>query len=147
MPRFEASVVIDRSPREVFDYLTDPSHVPEWMEEIQSAEWTSKGQPDVGSTMTARMRSRNQGRELQLEVTQWDPPTGYDDRMLTPMFPLKDMRHEYRFAPDGNRTRVTVNGEFTMVGGLTFAGGLMRRVATKFNQRHLDAAKRLMEAS
>lgn len=146
MPRFEASVVIDRSPQEVFDYVTDPTHVPEWMEEIQSAEWTSKGQPDVGSTMTARMKSRNRGRELQLEVTQWDSPTGYEDRMLTPMFPLKDMRHEYRFEPNGDRTRLTVNGEFEMVGGLTFAGGLMRRMATKFNQRHLEAAKRALEA-
>jgi carbon monoxide dehydrogenase subunit G len=66
--------------------------------------------------------------------------------MLTPMFALKDMRHEYRFEPNGDRTRLTVNGEFEMVGGLTFAGGLMRRVATKFNQRHLEAAKRALEA-
>lgn len=35
MPRFEASVVIDRSPQEVFDYITDPTHIPEWIEEIQ----------------------------------------------------------------------------------------------------------------
>ena len=146
MPNFAASVVIDRPQREVFDYLTDPSHIPEWMEEMQSAEWSSEGQPDVGSTMTARMGSRNPGRELQLEVTKWDPPTGYGDRMLTPVFPVKGMRHEYRFAPDGNRTRVTLNGEFTMVGGLRFAGGLMQRVAAKFNQRHLDAAKRVLEA-
>lgn len=146
MAKFAASVVIDRPQRDVFDYLTDPSHLPEWMEEMQSAEWSSKGQPDVGSTMTTRMGSRNPGRELQLEITKWDPPTGYNDRMLTPMFPFKAMRHEYRFVPDGNRTRVTLNGEFTMVGGLTFAGGLMRRVATKFNQRHLDAAKRILEA-
>lgn len=42
MPRFEASVVIDRSPQEVFDYITDPTHVPEWIEEIQPGaldEW------------------------------------------------------------------------------------------------------------
>ena len=31
MPNFAASVVIDRPQREVFDYLTDPSHLPEWM--------------------------------------------------------------------------------------------------------------------
>ena len=116
------------------------------MEEIKSAEWSSKGQPDVGSTMTARMRSRGEGRELQLEVTQWHPPTSYDDRMLTPVFPLKEMRHEYRFTPDGDHTRVTVNGEFTMVAGLRLAGGLMQRMATKFNQRHLDTAKRVLEA-
>jgi hypothetical protein len=96
--------------------------------------------------MTARMGSRGEGRELKLEVTKWDPPMSYDDRMLTPMFPLKAMRHEYLFVPDGNSTHVNLNGEFTMVGGLGFAGGLMQRVATKFNQRHLEAAKRVLEA-
>jgi hypothetical protein len=131
MPGFTASVVISRPQQEVFDYLTD---------------WTSTGRPDVGSTMTARMKSRSMGGELQLEVTHWDPPHGYDDRMLNTVFPVKDMRHEYRFAPDGSATRVTLNGEFKMMGALAFAGGLMRKVATKFNQQHLDAAKRLLEA-
>jgi uncharacterized protein YndB with AHSA1/START domain len=146
MPSFAASVVIDRPQRYVFDYLTDPSHLSEWTEEVQSAEWSSKGQPDVGSTMTARMGSRTPGGELQLEVTKWDPPTGYDERMLTPVFPLKAMRREYLFVPDGSRTRVTVNGEFTMVGGLRFASGWMQRRATSLNQQRLDAAKRVLEA-
>lgn len=42
MPRFEASVDIDRSPQEVFDYITDPTHVPEWIEEIQSDDRTDE---------------------------------------------------------------------------------------------------------
>ena len=63
---------------------------------MQSAEWSSQGQPDVGSTMTARMGSRGEGRELKLEVTKWDPPMSYDDRMLTPMFPLKAPRISIR---------------------------------------------------
>ncbi len=96
--------------------------------------------------MTARMGSRTPGGELQLEVTKWDPPTGYDERMLTPVFPLKAMRREYLFVPDGSRTRVTLNGEFTMVGGLRFASGWMQRRATSLNQQRLDAAKRVLEA-
>lgn len=66
--------------------------------------------------------------------------------MLTPVFPVKAMHREYLFVPDGSRTRVTVNGEFTMVGGLRFASGLMQRRATTSNQLRLDAAKRVLEA-
>lgn len=62
MPRFERSVVIDRSPQEVFDYITDPTHVPEWIEEIQSDDRTDEEHKPVHEwSMSVRGRHRDSG--------------------------------------------------------------------------------------
>ena len=51
MGGFAVSTFIDRSPQDVFDFLSDPAIKHKWMPVMVSAAWTSSGEPGVGSTV------------------------------------------------------------------------------------------------
>jgi carbon monoxide dehydrogenase subunit G len=146
MPKFTASVCINRSPQDTFYFLSQPDNFQHWMPNVHSAAWTSSGAPGIGSTATAIMKMAGKETALQVEITQWDPPSRWDFKILNPVFPLKVMEHAHRLQPDGGGTRVTVDGEYEVVGLLRFAAGSMGKMAAKRNGQGLNTAKQLLEA-
>jgi carbon monoxide dehydrogenase subunit G len=146
MSQFSVGVFIDRSPQEVFDFLSDPAIKHRWMPMLQSAEWTSSGELGVGSTVRAILKMAGKETEMHLEITQWDVPDRYGYKMLTVMFPLKAMAHSFRLEPGDGGTRVSQVGEFEMVSVLRFAAGLMGKYASRMNQNELNTLKQLLEA-
>jgi len=70
MQKFTASVLINRSQQDVFDFLSNPTNLQQWMPLMQSAAWTSSGEPGVGSTGRGIMKMVGQEMELLLEVTR-----------------------------------------------------------------------------
>ncbi len=51
MDKFTVSVFINRSPQDVFDFLSNPAIKHKWIPMYESAAaWTSSGEPGVGST-------------------------------------------------------------------------------------------------
>lgn len=60
MQKFTTSVYINRSQQNVFDFLSKPLNYPQWMPLMQTAVWTSGGEPGVakrfvGSSSAQRM--------------------------------------------------------------------------------------------
>ena len=146
MGKFTVSVFINRSPQDVFDFLSDPAIKHKWMPMLESAAWTSSGEPGVGSTVRAIMKTAGKETEMPLEITQWDVPNRYGYKMLTVPFPMKAMAHSFRLEPEDGGTRVSQVGEFEMVSILRFAAGLMGKIATKLNGSELKTLKQLLEA-
>jgi uncharacterized protein YndB with AHSA1/START domain len=146
MGKFTVSVFINRSPQDVFDFLSDPAIKHKWMPMLESAAWTSSGEPGVGSTMGAIMKMAGKETEMQLEITQWDVPNRYGYKVLTVQFPLKAMVHTFRLEPEAGGTRVSQVGEFELVSILRFAAGLMGKMATRMNGNELNTLKQLLEA-
>ena len=146
MQKFTVSVSINRSQQETFDFLSNVSNFEQWMPLMQSATWTSICEPGVGSKGTGIMKMAGREMELLLEVTRWDPPNQIGFKILNTQFPVKATEYVYRFAPEEGRTRVTLDGEFEMVGLLKFAGGWMGKMYTKSNGNELSTAKQLLEA-
>jgi uncharacterized protein YndB with AHSA1/START domain len=146
MGKFTVSVFINRSPQDVFNFLSDPAIKPKWMPMLESAEWTSSGEPGVGSTVRAIMKTAGKETEMPLEITQWDVPNRYGYKMLTVPFPMKAMAHSFRLEPEDSGTRVSQVGEFEMVSILRFATGLVSKYATKLNGNELKTLKQLLEA-
>jgi carbon monoxide dehydrogenase subunit G len=146
MGEFAVSTFIDRSPQDVFDFLSDPAIKHKWMPMLESAAWTSSGEPGVGSTVGAIMKMAGKETEMQLEITQWNVPNRYGYKILTVLFPLKAMAHTFRLEPEDDGTRVSEVGEFEMVSILRFAAGLMGKMASRMNQNELNTLKQLLEA-
>jgi carbon monoxide dehydrogenase subunit G len=146
MPQFTASVCINRSPQDTFDFLSKPDNFRHWMPSVHSAAWTSGDEPGIGSTVTAIMKMAGKEMALRVEITRWDPPNRWDFKILNTVFPLKVMEHAHRLQPDGGGTRVTVDGEYEVVSLLRFAAGSMGKMAAKRNGDGLNAAKQLLEA-
>jgi carbon monoxide dehydrogenase subunit G len=143
--KFECSVFINRSQQDVFDFLSNPAIKHKWMPVLQSAAWTSSGEPGVGSTAMAIMNMAGKETEMRLEITQWDVPNRYGYKMLAVPFPMKTMAHSFKLEPENGGTRVSQVGEFEMVSILRFAAGWMGKFAAKLNGSELKTLKQLLE--
>ena len=51
MYKFESSILINRSPQDVFDFYTNPANNAQWQSGTEASEWTSDSPPGVGSTV------------------------------------------------------------------------------------------------
>lgn len=74
MAEFTVTTFIDRSPKEVFDYATNPANSSKWQSSTVSSEWSSDGPVGVGSTIHSVGRMLGRDMEMDTEITAWDPP-------------------------------------------------------------------------
>jgi carbon monoxide dehydrogenase subunit G len=131
--RAELTIEIERTPEEVFAYLTDVSHVPEWQAGVKSAE-RRDGRVEESRSLF--------GREIHttLEVVDEEPPRVFTLRALDSPVPFT-VRHELEPADAGTRLTVTADGD---VPG--FAAGLLARRAEKQFRKDFDRLKRILES-
>ena len=132
----EVVVDIDRSPEDVYAYLTDVSNLPQWQSGVHAAR-------REGSQIH---ESRHMlGRELSttLEIEEEDPPRVFALRAVDGPVPFS-VRHELE--PSGGGTRLTVTGEGDA--GLLpgFAAGIMARRAEKQFRKDFERLKKLLES-
>lgn len=82
MPVVEESVVIARSPEEVFDYLVQAANLPEWDSSIVEAEQV--GAEPVGVRTRWRGTSKILGRRFRwvTEITEFDRPRRSSSRSV-----------------------------------------------------------------
>ena len=145
MHKFTTSVFINRSPQRIFDFLSNPVNFERWMPLMQSAAWTSSGEPGVGTTGRGIMKMAGREMELLLEVTRWDVPGRLGFKILNNPFPLEVMEYVYSLEPEDGGTRLTLDGEIEMVRFMRFAEGLMGKMYVKSNRNELNTAKQLLE--
>lgn len=74
MSAIRESIEIGRRPEEVFSYVTDPSHLPEWQESAVSAHPVGDAPLAVGSKFRTTRRIGRRERAMTMEVTELDPP-------------------------------------------------------------------------
>jgi uncharacterized protein YndB with AHSA1/START domain len=146
MQKFTVSVFINRSQQDVFDFLSDAANFQRWMPMMQSAAWTSSGEPGVGTTGRGIMKMAGREIELLLEITRWDAPNLLGFNILNNPFPLEALAYVYRLEPEDGSTRLTLDGEFEMVRFFRFAAGPMGKMYVNSNGKELNTAKQLLEA-
>ena len=131
----EVVIDIDRSPEDVYAYLTDVSNLPKWQSGVYSAR-------REGSQIH---ESRHMlGRELSttLEIEEEDPPRVFALRAVNSPVPFS-VRHELEPRGGGTRLTVTGEGDAGMLPG--FAAGIMARRAEKQFRKDFERLKRLLE--
>jgi carbon monoxide dehydrogenase subunit G len=134
--RAEVVVDIDRTPEDVYAYLTDVSNLPKWQSGVHSARRDG----------THIHESRHLlGRELNttLEVEEEEPPRVFALRAVNSPVPFS-VRHELEPSGGGTRLTVTGEGDSGMLPG--FASGIMARRAEKQFRKDFERLKRLLEA-
>jgi uncharacterized protein YndB with AHSA1/START domain len=141
------SVEIDRSPEDVFAYVTDPERFTEWQSTVVSAHAEDGNPVHLGSrvVMTRKMGGREQ--TMTSEVTELEPPRSYAFRVIDgPVRAIGKGRFE---ALDGGaRTRLTFELDFEGHGiGKVLVPLVVRRQASKeMPQSHADLKRRLETA-
>lgn len=108
MARIEESIVIGRSPTEVFDVAVDPLQQPAWDPAgMTRIEKLSAGPLGVG----ARYRGRFKGvGTVEYEFTEFEPGQRFAHRARVPIGTLD---HRFMFESFGEGTRLTQEGTLT----------------------------------
>lgn len=121
MIRFSTTVDIAQSPTEVFAYLADLEHIPEWNWAIRSTRKVSPGPVDVG---TRYQQTRSVPRPVveALEVTRLDPGKRIEIVGDLASFPA---HLTYELSPTATGTRLTNSVELDPPGALGLLGGLI----------------------
>jgi hypothetical protein len=110
---FEKRIFIDRSPQDVFDYMSDPAKDAEWRAGSRSAEWDSEGPIGVGSIMRSEDRSMGRKVETLSQITTWDPPHGYGFKSMSSSFPAE---FHFKLEPQEEGTQLTAWGSIEFKG-------------------------------
>ena len=141
--RFSNSMVIRRSPSEVFAFLADPTNIPKWNYAITSTRRLTQGPLGVG-TRLAQTRSVPQLAVEELEVTEFIP----ERRMVLQgdVGPLTGtLSYEIEDVPEG--TRLTNTVDLTSRGSLSVLAPLAIGPVRAAVRTNLEKLRQVLESS
>ena len=78
------SVEIDRSPEDVFAYVTDPTRFPEWQDAVVRAGPQGSGPLQQGSRISLTRKVGKREQTMTSELTEYAPPRSYAFRVVEP---------------------------------------------------------------
>jgi uncharacterized protein YndB with AHSA1/START domain len=125
------------SPERVFDFVADVSNQATWNKDVTNLVQLTEGPPRVGTRMTGEF---NRLGRIDTEITVFERPSRL---VLSSTGAQADMTLDFRFAPDGDGTRMTVSGEVSIKGGLRFMEGALRGPVA---QQYADRARAIKAA-
>ena len=104
MPAVESVIHINRTPHDVFAFVSDYERDPRWRSEVLEMTYPSPGSMGIGRL--ALEKSRVFGRQIETvtEVTEYEPDMKIVSRSISGLTPVISYRW---VAPDGAGTRFT----------------------------------------
>ena len=142
MFNFEQSIWINRTPEEVFDYLSEPTNDAEWRGSSLSAEWISDSPHGVGSTYKSVDKLMGRKIEATQEITAWDSPNQFGFKGASgPM----SFELTFTFEAQDNGTKATISVEAQTRGLFKMAEGLAAKQMEKQVSTDIAGLKRVME--
>jgi uncharacterized protein YndB with AHSA1/START domain len=141
-----SSIEIARRPEEVFQYVTDPSRLPEWQESAVAARLEGRGPPAVGSRVVVTGRIGRSERTGTHEMTSHSPPRSWGGRGIDgPIRPILNGAVEP--LDDGARSRVTIELDFEGHGiGKLLVPLMVRPRAQREMPRNMKTLKARLES-
>jgi uncharacterized protein YndB with AHSA1/START domain len=100
----EQTFSVSRPPEVVFDYLTNPSNLPDWQTSKTSVEQLTDGAPRLGTRIRERTKPPG-GKEFEqiVEFTEFDRPVRVHAHIVDGPYPIDGT---WSFESDGDGTRV-----------------------------------------
>lgn len=141
MVKIELSLHIDRPVEEVFNYLADPTNLPEYASMFEEAR-LSERPIRVGTKVHARASFLGRKMESTFDVTEYERNKRFATRTDKP-WPLS---RTDSYQPDGDGTRVVVVLEGEPGGFFRLGEPIVARIMKKQAQAQLDTAKEILEA-
>jgi uncharacterized protein YndB with AHSA1/START domain len=141
--RFEFHVGIARPAHEVFDYLTDPTHLHEWDPRIVEVAHEPPGRLTVGTRIRETRAVLRRRVTQTLEVTEIEEPVLLAMRIVEGPLPI-----EIRtvLEPQGGTTRVHVSATGELSGLARVAEPVLGRAAKRQLRTYYDGLRKRLEA-
>ncbi|MCM9082885.1 SRPBCC family protein [Streptomyces spororaveus] len=111
MSAMRKSIDIDRRPEDVYAYLTDPTHLPEWQDSAVSAVPIGALPVHVGSLILVTRQIGRRRVPTTMEFVELDPPRSWHVHGVDgPVRP--DVRGTVEPLDGGARSRLTLDVDF-----------------------------------
>lgn len=147
MSAISNTIEISRSPEDVFSYVTDPTHLPEWQDSAISAVPMGELPVHVGSKVLVTRQIGKRRVPTTMEFTELDPPRSWHIHGLDgPVRP--DVRGHIEPLDGGARSRVTLSVDFEGHGlGRALVPLAVKPMVRKEMPRSEEKLKHLLEHS
>ncbi len=99
----EVSIHVERPVEEVFDFVSDPANMPQWVGYVAEAE-SSSGEPRVGATFEIKYTYGRRVSDITMEVTEFERATRFAFKTVEGPYPIQAA---YTLTPEGGGTRFT----------------------------------------
>ena len=143
MFKTQLSVSINRSPQDVFDYVTDPANDTKWQSSTESSQWTSEAPYGVGSTQDSVIKFLGRKIASASEVTIWDPPNTFGFKVTKGPIPFQGVLGFESTGESGTELIADFEAEFG--GFFKLAEGLVGKQVNKEMDSNFSALKLLLE--
>jgi ligand-binding SRPBCC domain-containing protein len=141
----EESVVINRPPEEVFDYVANRENLPEWSSPIQEVRKETQGPlVEEGARFTTVAKFLGRRFETPFEVIVHDRPRRHTDRSTGGPFP-QEFTHIFEEV-EGGGTRLTEVTDAEPGGFFRLAGPLLEIAGRRQFRADLETLKDRLEA-
>ncbi|MGA5166304.1 MULTISPECIES: SRPBCC family protein [Streptomyces] len=146
MSAIRQSVEISRRPEDVFTYMTDTSHLPEWQESALSVSPVGRVSGGLGSRVRVTRQVGHRRMPMTMEMSEYDPPRSF--RMDGIDGPVRGhVRGTVEPIGDGERSRVTLDLNFESHGiGKVLVPLVVRTRARKEMPKNEQHLKDILEA-
>jgi uncharacterized protein YndB with AHSA1/START domain len=143
---FRATVVIDRPIDEVFAFLSDGENDPKFSPRVLQIAKTTDGPPAVGTVYASTVKDAGMKTQREFKLTEFEPPTRIRWAEVSKNL-VTAPEGGYDFAPEGERTRVTIYNVLEGHGLGKLIAPLALRSARKGADDFGKAIKAAVEAS
>jgi carbon monoxide dehydrogenase subunit G len=143
MAKVEHTIVVERSPADVFAYLTNPENLPEWQAGVIEGRKDSPGPTAQGTSLTEVRTFLGRRMESKLEVTEYEQDRLFTIKVVSGPVPFQ-VRH--RLEPADGGTRIHVSGEGEPGGFFKLAEPLVIRQVKRQVETNFATLKDLLEA-
>ncbi|MEU7031106.1 SRPBCC family protein [Streptomyces sp. NPDC015232] len=145
MSRINASVDISRPPEEVFAYITDPGHLPDWQDSAVKVTPRSGTPGAVGSRVAVTRRMGRREFETTMQIMELDPPRSWHVHGVDG--PVRgDVQGRIEPLDQGTRSRVTISLDFEGHGiGKALVPLVVKPAARKEMPRDEEHLKSILE--
>ena len=135
--------VIDRPRAQVATYAADPTHAPEWYENIDSVEWKTQPPVAVGSRMAFVARFLGRRLAYTYEIVELVPGAKLVMRTAEGPFPMETT---YTWESVGEKsTRMTLRNRGEPSGFSKVSAPFMAAAMRRANRKDLARLKALLE--
>ena len=145
MIQVKASVHINRSPKEVFAYISNFENNPKWQSGMVSAKFNSAGPLQVGSTYSQEARFLGRPVYSEFEVIEFEPGNLIKITSISGTFPITVTRIVEPEGDGGSQVMALVEGDAS--GAYRLAGPLLARMVKRSVQNDCRRLKSVLEGA
>ena len=142
MYEYEMNIFINRSPQDVFNFVSNPNNFVQWQNRVEFGEWTTNGSPGVGSTFRNINSFLGRKIEAKHKITGWNPPIQYSFKSIGSI----QGGITRKFQPQADGTLLIETGQLEIGGIFKLLEGLLGKQIEKSHKTSLPALKLVLES-